>query len=204
MPITPSTLGELGGGGAGGTTAGRRSPANARGGAPAVDRWRPRVTLIDCGGDFDQFVSVLPNWGLTLWPSVRTCDRFRVPPVINEEPRHTSIKMTSWPDEDRPLAWGSHSQQCRVRWPNSGSDATAFTSVLGHDRVRRVIVTDKLASYVPAVKRGLPTTEHRRHKLLNNRAEDAHPASTETRASPAAFQVHRARAGVPGAGQRCR
>ena len=38
----------------------------------------------------------------------------------------------------------------------------------------RVIVTDKLASYVPAVKRVLPTTEHRRHKHLNNRAENSH------------------------------
>ena len=38
----------------------------------------------------------------------------------------------------------------------------------------RVIVTDKLASYVPAAKRALPTTEHRRHKRLNNRAENSH------------------------------
>src|SRR5919205_80193 len=38
----------------------------------------------------------------------------------------------------------------------------------------RVIVTDKLASYVPAVKRVLPATEHRRHKRLNNRAENSH------------------------------
>jgi putative transposase len=38
----------------------------------------------------------------------------------------------------------------------------------------RVIITDKLASYVPAVKRVLPTTEHRRHKRLNNRAENSH------------------------------
>ena len=38
----------------------------------------------------------------------------------------------------------------------------------------RVIVTDKLASYVPAVKRVLPTAEHRRHKRLNNRAENSH------------------------------
>lgn len=33
----------------------------------------------------------------------------------------------------------------------------------------RVVITDKLASYVPAVKRVLPRTEHRRHKRLNNR-----------------------------------
>jgi putative transposase len=38
----------------------------------------------------------------------------------------------------------------------------------------RVIVADKLASYVPAVKRVLPATEHRRHKRLNNRVENSH------------------------------
>jgi len=38
----------------------------------------------------------------------------------------------------------------------------------------RVVVTDKLASYVPAIKRVLPNAEHRRHKGLNNRAENSH------------------------------
>jgi putative transposase len=38
----------------------------------------------------------------------------------------------------------------------------------------RVAVTDKLASYGPALKTGLPHTEHRKHKGLNNRAENAH------------------------------
>src|SRR5918911_1669633 len=38
----------------------------------------------------------------------------------------------------------------------------------------RVVITDKLASYVPAVRRVLPNTEHRRHKRLNNRAENSH------------------------------
>ena len=28
----------------------------------------------------------------------------------------------------------------------------------------RVVITDKLASYPPAIRRVLPTTEHRRHK----------------------------------------
>ena len=37
-----------------------------------------------------------------------------------------------------------------------------------------MIVTDKLASYVPAIKRALTKTEHRRHKRLNNRAENSH------------------------------
>jgi putative transposase len=38
----------------------------------------------------------------------------------------------------------------------------------------RVVITDKLASYPPAIRRVLPTTEHRRHKRLNNRAENSH------------------------------
>jgi putative transposase len=43
----------------------------------------------------------------------------------------------------------------------------------GEGRAPRVVVTDKLASYPPALKRVLPQTEHRRHKGLNNRAEVA-------------------------------
>ena len=38
----------------------------------------------------------------------------------------------------------------------------------------RVVVTDKLASYPPALKRVIPQAEHRRHKGLNNRAENSH------------------------------
>ena len=38
----------------------------------------------------------------------------------------------------------------------------------------RVVITDKLASYVPALRRILPHTEHRCHKRLNNRAENSH------------------------------
>jgi putative transposase len=45
----------------------------------------------------------------------------------------------------------------------------------GEDGVEaRVVVTDKLASYVPAVRRVLPNVDHRRHKRLNNRAENSH------------------------------
>ena len=44
----------------------------------------------------------------------------------------------------------------------------------GEGRAPRVVVTDKLASYPPALKRLLPQTEHRRHKGLNNRAENSH------------------------------
>ena len=38
----------------------------------------------------------------------------------------------------------------------------------------RVVITDKLSSYPPALQRVLPNTEHRRHKRLNNRAENSH------------------------------
>jgi putative transposase len=38
----------------------------------------------------------------------------------------------------------------------------------------RVAITDKLASYPPAIRRVLPNSEHRRHKRLNNRAENSH------------------------------
>ncbi len=44
----------------------------------------------------------------------------------------------------------------------------------GEERAPRVVVTDKLASYPPALRRVLPGVEHRRHKGLNNRAENSH------------------------------
>jgi len=37
-----------------------------------------------------------------------------------------------------------------------------------------VVITDKLASYPPAIRQVLPHAEHRRHKRLNNRAENSH------------------------------
>jgi len=40
--------------------------------------------------------------------------------------------------------------------------------------VPRVLITDKLASYEAAKKHVLPSVEHRRHKRLNNRAENSH------------------------------
>jgi putative transposase len=38
----------------------------------------------------------------------------------------------------------------------------------------RVVITDKLSSYPPALRRVLPNVDHRRHKRLNNRAENSH------------------------------
>jgi len=44
----------------------------------------------------------------------------------------------------------------------------------GYPEAPRVTVTDKLASYGPAITKILPRTDHRRHKGLNNRAENSH------------------------------
>src|ERR687889_1947765 len=41
-------------------------------------------------------------------------------------------------------------------------------------RVPRVMITDKLASYSAAKADVMPSVEHRRHKGLNNRAENSH------------------------------
>src|SRR5437879_5419487 len=41
-------------------------------------------------------------------------------------------------------------------------------------RVPRVLITDKLASYAAAKRDLMPAVEHRRHKGLNNRAENSH------------------------------
>ena len=44
----------------------------------------------------------------------------------------------------------------------------------GLQYVRRVIITDKLRSYQAAKSEIIPGVEHRRHKGLNNRAENSH------------------------------
>ncbi len=45
--------------------------------------------------------------------------------------------------------------------------------------VPRMVITDKLASYGAAMREVLPSVEHRRHKGLNNRAENAHQPTRE-------------------------
>ena len=46
--------------------------------------------------------------------------------------------------------------------------------ILGSNPQPRVIVTDKLNSYIKPIKSLCPQTDHRRHKGLNNRVENAH------------------------------
>ena len=49
-----------------------------------------------------------------------------------------------------------------------------LTRLLGNYPLPRVIVTDKLRSYRNPIRHMYPKTEHRSHKGLNNRAENAH------------------------------
>ncbi len=49
----------------------------------------------------------------------------------------------------------------------------------GLQYVPRVLITDKLASYAAAHREVLPGVEHRRHKGLNNRAENSHQPTRE-------------------------
>jgi putative transposase len=44
----------------------------------------------------------------------------------------------------------------------------------GCQYVPRVLITDKLGSYEAAKKEVMPSVEHRKHKRLNNRAENSH------------------------------
>ncbi len=59
--------------------------------------------------------------------------------------------------------------------------ATKFLRRLlkGLTYVPRVVITDKLASYGAAMREVLPSVEHRRHKGLNNRAENSHQPTRE-------------------------
>jgi putative transposase len=54
------------------------------------------------------------------------------------------------------------------------AEAFIRRAVGGWDYTPRVVITDKHASYPPALRRVLPNSEHRRHKGLNNRAENSH------------------------------
>ncbi|MDP9313740.1 MAG: IS6 family transposase [Chloroflexota bacterium] len=44
----------------------------------------------------------------------------------------------------------------------------------GYEYVPRVLITDKLGSYEAAKNEVIPSVEHRRHRRLNNRAENSH------------------------------
>jgi putative transposase len=55
--------------------------------------------------------------------------------------------------------------------------------------VPRVIITDKFKSYGAAKREILPGVEHRQHKGLNNRAENAHPPTRQQERQMRGFWV---------------
>ncbi len=62
----------------------------------------------------------------------------------------------------------------RARRNQEAAEAFLRRLVEGHGYRPRVVITDRLASYPPALRRVLAGVEHRRHKGLNNRAENSH------------------------------
>ena len=57
---------------------------------------------------------------------------------------------------------------------NKKSAIRFLSRLLGSYPAPRVIVTDKLQSYVKPIKNMCPNADHRTHKRLNNRAENSH------------------------------
>jgi len=49
--------------------------------------------------------------------------------------------------------------------------------------VPRVIITEQLASDGAAKREGWPSVEHRQHRYLKNRADNAHPPTRQRRAN---------------------
>jgi len=49
-----------------------------------------------------------------------------------------------------------------------------LTRLLGENPAPRVIITDKLRSYLKPIRNMIPKADHRSHKGLNNRVENAH------------------------------
>lgn len=63
---------------------------------------------------------------------------------------------------------------------NKRAAARFFRKLLqGSKYAPRVVVTDRLASYITPCAELLPNTAHRRHKGLNNRAENSHQPTRE-------------------------
>ncbi len=66
------------------------------------------------------------------------------------------------------------------RQRNKAAAKQCFRKLLkGLAYVPRVLITDKRASYDAARREVLPSVEHRRHKGLNNRAENSHQPTRE-------------------------
>jgi putative transposase len=62
---------------------------------------------------------------------------------------------------------------------------------------QRVVITDKLRSYIKPIARQAPDADHWAHKGLNNRIEGSHRPTAAARENHGAFKVTQAGAAVP-------
>ena len=74
---------------------------------------------------------------------------------------------------------------------NKKSAIRFLTRLLGCYPTPGVIVTDKLRSYIKPIRQMCPTTQHRSHKGLNNRAENAHQPTRRKEKSSIKFKSPR-------------
>ncbi len=103
------------------------------------------------------------------------------PPASTPERQATPRRGAAEDQEQAPLALAG-GRQSRRRPGHSGPAASrsvcSRSIPAARARGNRIRATrpdhHKPASYPPAVRRVLPKTEHRRHKGLNNRAENSH------------------------------
>lgn len=75
----------------------------------------------------------------------------------------------------RAIDFESHELEVLLQRRCDKKSAIRFlTRLLGNYPIPRVIITDKLKSYIKPIKHMCPKTDHRSHKGLNNRVENAH------------------------------
>jgi putative transposase len=75
----------------------------------------------------------------------------------------------------RAVDSGGHELDVFLQKHRDKKAAIRFLSrLLGQHQPPRVVITDKLKSYVKPIKHMMKQTEHRSHKRLNNRVENAH------------------------------
>jgi putative transposase len=80
----------------------------------------------------------------------------------------------------------------RVQTRRSGKAATRFfTRLIAQFGAPRVVITDKLRSYIKPIKALAPDADHRAHKGLNNAIEGSHRPTRKREKVCGRFKSHR-------------
>jgi len=161
------------------------APDDRRRAAPDVALGQPRGQYADVGREAVSGAG-RPDQGGAPRPTVAVAEALPPLPiaaVLADGTRSTrpSLPKCPRPDGGTALIQVALGITGCARCP--GSDATSATNAAvrflrqllkGVAYVPRVAITDKLASYGAALRAVLPSIEHRRHKELNNRAENSY------------------------------